>query len=87
MTYIDGFFQEKEGNFGKFMKVALKYETLQPGEDWYVRFEIMPKKNPTEKSTHYGKINDWKPDAKMKTGTYGKQPKQEEISMEDIPFS
>ena len=71
------------------MKVALKYEALKPGADGYVRFEIMPKKSTTEKSTHYGKIDSWTPQAKeepLKTGSYGKQPKQPEISMDDLPF-
>ena len=71
------------------MKCALKYDTLKPGADGYVRFDIMPKKDPSKNSTHYGKLSEWTPQKKeepIKTGSYGKQPEQDPFDIESIPF-
>ena len=86
--YLNGYFTEKEGKFWKIMKCSLIYKDLVPDEKGYVRFDILPKKEPNDKGTHYACVNTWQPnkDEPIKTGTYGKSKPQDDFDIDSIPF-
>jgi len=91
--YINGIFlKERQTKFGKVLSAKIKVDDfyksiMQHEENGWVSIDIQERKTPTEKQTHYAKLDTWKPNGKANetlnkvSGVYNAEPQDD-----DLPF-
>ncbi len=105
-TYV-GSGKEITTQFGKILKMSFSEKdvtTLKDklNENGWVNVDILPRREPSERgATHYGVVNEWKPQPQDGGGESAPAPKKteakeessseakndaEEVSAEDLPF-